>query len=80
MNINPEHQPEFNLDAETAMEMCMDALYEMVINPAMKNDSLNEEDEMMLGAIGLALKTIAEKASAYERLQKVSQEKNHFNN
>ena len=44
MNINPEHQPELNLDAETAMEMCMDALYDMVIDPAMKNNSLNEED------------------------------------
>ena len=80
MNINPEHQPEFNLDAETAMTMCMDALYEMLIDPAMKNNSLNEEDEMMLGAIGLALKTIAEKASAYEELQGKAGENNHYNN
>ncbi len=80
MNINPEHQPEFNLDAETAMTMCMDALYEMLIDPAMKNNSLNEEDEMMLGAIGLALKTIAEKASAYEELQGKAGKNNHYNN
>lgn len=80
MNINPEHQPEFNLDAETAMEMCMDALYEMVIDPAMNSDSLSEDNQMMLGVIGMTLKHIAQKASAYEKLQQASQEKNHFNN
>tara|TARA_B100000405_G_scaffold121205_1_gene84870 strand:- start:3559 stop:3801 length:243 start_codon:yes stop_codon:yes gene_type:complete len=80
MNINPEHQPELNLNAETAMEMCMDALFDMVINPAIKNDLINDEDEIMLGAIGLALKAIAEKARAYEELQGKAEENNHYNN
>ena len=80
MNINPEHQPELNLNAETAMEMCMDALFDMVITPAIKNDLINDEEEMMLGAIGLALKAIAEKARAYEELQGKAEENNHYNN
>ena len=80
MNINPEHQPELNLNAETAMEMCMDALFDMVITPAIKNDLINDEEEMMLGAIGLALKAIAEKARAYEELQGKAGENNHYNN
>lgn len=80
MNINPEHQPELNLDAETAMEMCMDALFDMVITPAIKNDLINDEEEIMLGAIGLALKAIAEKARAYEELQGKAEENNHYNN
>ena len=80
MNINSDYQSDLNLDAETAMEMCMDALYEMVINPAIKNDSLSEDQQVMLSVIGVTLKAIAEKASAYEKLQKVSWEKNHFNN
>ena len=80
MNINPEHQPDLNLDAETAMEMCMDTLYEMVLEPAIQNECLSEDDQVMLGVIGMTLKTIADKASAYEKLQKVSQEKKYFNN
>ena len=34
----------------------------------------------MLGAIGLALKAIAEKARAYEELQGKAEENNHYNN
>jgi len=80
MNINPDYQSDLNLDAETAMEMCMDTLYEIVLEPAVKSDSLSEDDQVMLGVIGMTLKHIAQKASAYEKLQQASQEKNHFNN
>ena len=80
MNINHDYQSDLNLDAETAMEMCMDALYEIALEPAMNSDSISEDDQMMLGVIGMTLKHIAQKASAYEKLQQASQEKNHFNN
>tara|TARA_Y100000592_G_C5230439_1_gene203601 strand:+ start:74 stop:325 length:252 start_codon:yes stop_codon:yes gene_type:complete len=64
-----ENESELELNAESAMELIMGSLYEMVLEPAHKSGQLTEEDQELLGSIGLTLKTIAEKARAYEKLQ-----------
>tara|TARA_Y100000589_G_scaffold179623_1_gene170068 strand:+ start:200 stop:445 length:246 start_codon:yes stop_codon:yes gene_type:complete len=67
-NFN-QNENESELNAESAMELIMGSLYEMVLEPAHKSGQLTEEDQELLGSIGLTLKTIAEKARAYEKLQ-----------
>jgi len=69
MNINPEHEQNFELDAETAMASCMDGIAVTLIEPAMERGELSETDQLLLGVIGSTLKVIAEKARAYEELQ-----------
>ena len=68
-NFN-QNENESELNAEGAMELIMGSLYEMVLEPAYKSGQLTEQDQELLGSIGLTLKTIAEKARAYEKLQK----------
>lgn len=80
MNINPEHEPNFELDAETAMASCMDGIAVTLIEPAMERGELSETDQLLLGVIGSTLKVIAEKARAYEELQGKAEENNHSRN
>lgn len=80
MNINPEFQSDNNLNAESAMETCMDGIAQTLIEPAIEKGQLSEEDQTLLGIIGTTLKIIAEKAKAYEELQNSSDKKNHFRN
>lgn len=80
MNINPDFASDNNLDAETAMEACMDAIAITLLEPAMEKGELSEEDQTLLGIIGMTLKTIAEKARAFEALQDGSNQGNHFRN
>lgn len=80
MNINPEFESDNNLDAESAMETCMDGLAVTLIEPAIERGELSEEDQAFLGIIGTTLKIIAEKAKAYEELENLSDKNNHFRN
>ena len=80
MNINPEHEPNFELDAETAMETCMDGIAVTLIEPAIERGELSETDQTLLAVIGSTLKIIAEKAQAYEQLQNLSDKNNHYRN
>ena len=80
MNINPEFESDNNLDAETAMETCIDGIANILIEPAMNKGELTEEDQTLLGIIGTTLKIIAEKEKAYEELENLSDKKNHFRN
>ena len=80
MNINPEFESDNNLDAETAMETCIDGIANILIEPAMNKGELTEEDQTLLGIIGTTLKIIAEKAKAYEELENLSGKNNHFRN
>lgn len=80
MNINPDFQPDSQLDAETAMESCMDGISVTLLEPAMEKGELSETDQELLGIIGMTLKTIAQKAKAYEELQGNSDQQNHFRN
>ncbi len=80
MNINPDFQSDSELDAETAMESCMDGIAVTLLEPAMEKGELSETDQELLGIIGMTLKTIAQKAKAYEELQGNSDQQNHFRN
>ena len=51
-------------DAEVVMEASMGFLWDVIIEPSEKE--LDEEELVMLGAVGMALKLIAKKAKAYE--------------
>jgi hypothetical protein len=80
MNINPDFASDNNLDAETAMQACMDAIAITLLEPAMEKGELSEDDQNFLGIIGITLKTIAEKARAFEELQDGTDQGNHFRN
>ena len=80
MNINPDFQSDSELDAETAMASCMDGIAVTLLDPAMEKGELSETDQELLGIIGMTLKTIAQKAKAYEELQGNSDQQNHFRN
>lgn len=80
MNINPDFESNSPLDAETAMKACMDGIAEILLEPAMAKDELSEDDQTLLGIIGMTLKTIAEKARAFETLQDGSDQNKHFRN
>ncbi len=80
MNINPDFASDNNLDAETAMQVCMDAIAHTLLEPAMEKGELSEDDQDLLGIIGMTLKTIAGKARAFEALQDGTDQGNHFRN
>ena len=80
MNINPDFSDAPDLDAETAMQACMDGIAELLLEPAMAKDELSTEDQTLLGIIGMTMKTIAQKATAYENLGNISDQNEHFRN
>tara|TARA_Y100000592_G_C5443358_1_gene304630 strand:+ start:1221 stop:1463 length:243 start_codon:yes stop_codon:yes gene_type:complete len=80
MNINPDFQSDSELNAETAMEICMSAIFEIALEPAIKKGEVSEIDQELLDAVGMTLKGIAQKAKAYEELQGRANEGNHFRN
>ena len=69
MNFSENFSPESNdseINAMTMMGKSMDILWETVIKPAEEN--LDEDEQAIIGLIGVTLKMIAEKAYAYEKL------------
>jgi hypothetical protein len=80
MNINPDFASDNNLDAETAMQVCMDGIAITLLQPAMEKDELSEDDQNLLGVIGMTLKTIAGKARAFEAIQDGADQGKHFRN
>ena len=69
MNFSENYSPESNdseINAMTMMGKSMDILWETVIKPAEEN--LDEDEQAIIGLIGVTLKMIAEKAYAYEKL------------
>ena len=70
MKIEKEFEENDNeLNAEEAMEVSMGLSSDIVIQPALERDELNKEDAKTLGIVADALKTIAQKAKAYEMLR-----------
>lgn len=67
MYLNEEYQEEV-VNALEASEQAMNIVYEAVISPM--EDKLNEEQAYAIALAGAALKTIAQKAYAYEQMQK----------
>ena len=80
MNINPEFQSDSKFNAEITMEICMSAIFEIALQPAIKKGEISEIDQELLDMIGMTLKGIAQKAKAYEELEGNSNQKNHFRN
>ena len=48
----------------------MDGIMSILIKPAMKEGKLNDEESLLLGAIGTALKEIASRADAYDKISR----------
>jgi hypothetical protein len=66
MNINEDYQEDEDLNAIELNDVCMDALYQMVIDPM--QDSLHDEDLSRVLSIGAIFKELAKKAHAYDEL------------
>jgi hypothetical protein len=67
MNIEKGYQ-EDKVNAESVVDIAMDFLFEKFI--AEKEKNLSEADALMLAEVGLTLKIVAQKARAFELLQK----------
>ncbi len=74
MKINPEYSSNDETCANDIMEHGMALIAEMLIDPAMENDSLDKDSQTLLGLIGVTFKIIAEKATAYEMMEEAEQE------
>ena len=68
MYLKDESNSEETLDAISATEGAMDIVYELLIAPM--EDNLNEKQAEAIGIAGQCLKLIAQKAYAYEQMQK----------
>lgn len=68
MYLNEEYQNEEITNALDANDSAMDLVYNAVIEPM--EDKLNEEQAYAIAIAGAVLKTIAQKAYAYEQMQK----------
>lgn len=74
---NSEDSEKKGLNSETAMNQAMEYLWDEFILPNI--DKTNEEQVNMVTIVGLALRAIAEKASAYEKAQEGKfNEKDYF--
>ncbi len=68
MYLNEEYQNEEITNALDANDSAMDLVYNAVIEPM--EDKLDEKQAMAIAIAGAVLKTIAQKAYAYEQMQK----------
>ena len=66
MNIEKDFQYDSAINANEAMSSSMGFIFENFIEPI--ENELTEDQAMMLAIIGVAFKTIAEKATAYEKM------------
>ena len=69
MYLNEEYQNEEITNALDANDSAMDLVYNAVIEPM--EDKLSEEQAYAIAIAGAVLKTIAQKAYAYEKCKKV---------
>ncbi|NDG51951.1 MAG: hypothetical protein EBY39_02845 [Flavobacteriia bacterium] len=67
MNIESEYQSEDNNNSVTIMDIAMNFMFDKFI--AEREESLSEEEAVMLAEVGLALKIVAQKARAFELIQ-----------
>lgn len=77
MNINPDYENQDIPSSSEVIEGVQHILYNMLIEPMHKELSL--DDVEILSKIGDALKSVAEKATAYEQLNKTTLDKNYRN-
>lgn len=77
MNINPSYQNQHIPSSSEIMDGIQGIIYDMLIEPMQKK--LDLEDIEILGKVGDALQSVAEKATAYEQLNKGTLDKNYRN-
>ena len=73
MNINSEHNEKGDgiHNAVEAMDVCVNTISEILIDPAVEKNELNLGQAKILGLVYEALRTIAEKAHAFEKMEEL---------
>ena len=69
MRIEKDFQENHDINASDAMGACMEQISEILIEPMMDMDMIDEEQQMTLGLIANAFMIITRKAQAYEDMQ-----------
>ena len=77
MNINPDYQNKHIPSSSEVMDGIQEIIYDILIEPMQKKLTL--KDVEILGDVGVALQSVAEKATAYEQLSKGTLDKNYRN-
>jgi|11_taG_2_1085331.scaffolds.fasta_scaffold96538_1 hypothetical protein len=77
MNINPDYENQHIPSSSEVMDGIQGIIYNMLIKPMQKK--LDLEDIEVLGKVGDVLQSVAEKATAYERLNEGTLDKNYRN-
>jgi len=81
MRLNdPHHLQVQDLDALEANKLAMAFIHDKLIEPMEQNNLLDDSQLRMLGTIGGALKVLAQKAHAYERLYENNTDASNLNN
>jgi hypothetical protein len=81
MYINdPHHLQVQDIDSLQASELAMAFINDNLIEPMIERDLLDNDQLRMLGTIGGALKVLAQKAYAYERLYEDNTDASNLNN
>ena len=69
---NPDNEV---IHADIIMDLAMTQLFEMCIEPM--QDQLDQDELDLIGAIGLTLKIIADKAKCYEEMRENGHDSNY---
>jgi len=77
---NPHHLQVQDLDSLQASELTMAFINDNLIQPMIERDLLDNDQLSMLGVVGGALKVLAQKAHAYERLYENNTDASQLNN
>lgn len=81
MRLNdPHHLQVQDIDSLQANELAMAFINDNLIEPMIERDLLDNDQLRMLGTIGGALKVLAQKAHAYERLYENNTNAHNLNN
>ena len=81
MRLNDQnHLQVQDIDSLQASELAMAFINDNLIQPMIEQDLLDDSQLRMLGTIGGALKVLAQKAHAYERLYENNTNAHNLNN
>jgi len=77
---NPHHLQVQDIDSLQASELAMAFIHDNLIDPMIERNLLDDSQLRMLGTIGGAIKVLAQKAHAYERLYENNTNASNLNN
>ena len=81
MRLNdPNHLQVQDIDSLQASELAMAFINDNLIEPLVERNLLDDDQLRLLGAVGGALKALAQKAHAYERLYENNTNASNLNN